>query len=491
MLFVSSSIAALGSLIAFATFANAQSSTSPFYAANPAPTPAFLRPGQPDFLPLEHIYSLINYSTVATRDLAGEVGQDMIRRTKVEFGGVEERSELEERSKKSKNRKTRVQLAIAATCVDTGANDTHISSLFFYGGVGTTVYLCPNANITITAPIFFSAASQTLATQGYPTDNSRAMITVTGASQSVAIFGAVGGGNNIAVRNVQIDGNREGLGLIVGGQALMEMGGDNTGQVIDSVHAFEPRGWSCLHAIEGTNLDCSGMKITNNEIGPSGHAPSGTLQFRRRDNTGSYAAGQWADGISVACKGSTITGNVVTDATDGAIVLFGAPGTLVSGNTIQSVNRQLLGGVNMVDWAPFSGSFEGTVVTGNTIWARGNFIKVGIPMGGMVWGVDNRTASRTFGGTVTGNTFLADTGYFGYAIGSTGHANAVVEGNDATGAKFGGVDSPACFTQQFPLPTPQAFVRDPNTTPGSTWQDGFYSLATLVLLICKGPNPAS
>lgn len=29
----------------------------------------------------------------------------------------------------------------------------------------------------------------------------------------------------------------------------MEMGGVNTGQIIDNVKAYEPRGWSCLHAI--------------------------------------------------------------------------------------------------------------------------------------------------------------------------------------------------------------------------------------------------
>lgn len=102
-----------------------------------------------------------------------------------------------------------------------------------------------------------------------------------------------------------------------------------------------------------------------------------------------------ADGISIACQASTVTGNVVTDATvrsslsssgsfavhpphfalstqDGGIVIFGSPGTKVFGNTIQSVNRQLMGGINMVDWSPFSGSFLGTEVTGNTIIAQSN-----------------------------------------------------------------------------------------------------------------------
>ncbi|KAL8276755.1 hypothetical protein RQP46_010864 [Phenoliferia psychrophenolica] len=197
------------------------------------------------------------------------------------------------------------------------------------------------------------------------------------------------------------------------------------------------------------------MQITNNDIGPSGHAPSGVNQFRR-DNTGTYAPGQWADGISLACQGSTVSGNTITDATDGAIVIFGAPGSIITSNTIISQNRQLLGGINMVDFGSFSGSFQGTVVNRNIIWAKGSMIKMGVAIGGMVWGVDNRTESRTHGGTVTGNSFLSSgTGYFHYAIGAAGHNGAVVSGNNARRGSYGGVDSGACFPA-FPLPSPQA-----------------------------------
>ena len=38
----------------------------------------------------------------------------------------------------------------------------------------------------------------------------------------------------------------------------------------------------------------------------------------------------------------------------------------------------------MVDWAPWAGSFEGTVVEGNTLIADNNMMKVGIAVGGMV-----------------------------------------------------------------------------------------------------------
>lgn len=56
------------------------------------------------------------------------------------------------------------------------------------------------------------------------------------------------------------------------------------------------------------------MVITGNEIGPSGHSPTNGKQFKRDDV---YVPQQWADGISIACKGSRVQGNTIVDATDG------------------------------------------------------------------------------------------------------------------------------------------------------------------------------
>lgn len=75
---------------------------------------------------------------------------------------------------------------------------------------------------------------------------------------------------------------------------------------------------------------------------------------------------------------SVVQGNTITDATDGGIVLFGTPGVLVNNNTVISVNRQLLGGINMVDYSPWSGQFVNTNITNNFLYAKTNLIKVGI-----------------------------------------------------------------------------------------------------------------
>jgi parallel beta-helix repeat protein len=99
------------------------------------------------------------------------------------------------------------------------------------------------------------------------------------------------------------------------------MGGPNSDQLIEYVHSYDPRSWSCLHVAEG-GLLCNGVVVQNNDIGPCG---SDIYQ-------------QWADGISVSCRSAVIRNNMVNNPTDGGVVLFGSPGTLVENNTIWVVN---------------------------------------------------------------------------------------------------------------------------------------------------------
>jgi len=164
----------------------------------------------------------------------------------------------------------------------------------------------------------------------------------------------------------QINGTRSGAPPLNGG-ANIEMGGPNSDQLIEYVHSFDPRSWSCLHVAEGS-LNCNNATVQNNDIGPAG---SDLFQ-------------QWADGISVACANSLIRNNMINNPTDGGIVLFGAPGTRVENNTIwvetvspkmfipfwlpdPEIQNTLLGGINMVDVAPWNGDYKGVVVTNNSI----------------------------------------------------------------------------------------------------------------------------
>jgi parallel beta-helix repeat protein len=116
--------------------------------------------------------------------------------------------------------------------------------------------------------------------------------------------------------HIQINGNRAGAPPTVGG-ANIKMGGPNSNQLIEYVHSYDTRSWSCLHIIEG-GLLCNNVVVQNNDIGPCG----------------SDAFQQWADGISISCHSAVVRNNVVDSPTDGGIVLFGSPGTLVENNII-------------------------------------------------------------------------------------------------------------------------------------------------------------
>lgn len=115
----------------------------------------------------------------------------------------------------------------------------------------------------------------------------------------------------------QINGNRIGVSTIPGGGNI-EIGGPNSNQLIERVHSYSPRGWSCLHVDEGSLL-CNNVVVQNNEIGPCGEQ-----DFM-----------QWADGLSISCRSAVVYNNTIIDPTDGAIVLFGSPGSIVEGNTIR------------------------------------------------------------------------------------------------------------------------------------------------------------
>lgn len=103
------------------------------------------------------------------------------------------------------------------------------------------------------------------------------------------------------------------------------MGGGNANQTVQFVRSYNPRGWTCLHIVEGP-YTCTNTLVQNNDIGPCG---VDTFQ-------------EWADGISVSCRDSIVRNNMIHGATDGGIVLFGSPGTQVYNNTIWITNVTMI-----------------------------------------------------------------------------------------------------------------------------------------------------
>jgi hypothetical protein len=124
-------------------------------------------------------------------------------------------------------------------------------------------------------------------------------------------------------------------------------------------------------------------------------------------------------GISLACTNSTVQGNTITDATDGAIVSPTSlsvvqftqglsPGHFRStwiDHQRQQVRSHVLRSPEShshtpqdrlrlsstprrhqpVDFAPYAGDYTGTTVTNNAVTAQSDFIKIGIAVGFNVW----------------------------------------------------------------------------------------------------------
>lgn len=251
--------------------------------------------------------------------------------------------------------------------------------------------LCPSTTFTLNNPVSFTADSQELSTQGYPTGSTRATIMID--SKNTNMTALIGGfyRNKVKLLNVIVDGNRPtGWRVPSGSSANIELGAGATGVTVANVGSKNPRGLSCMHIAEGSTtypFTCVNANISSNDIGPCG------------DET------QWADGISFGCSASTVSNNKIMGPTDGGIVLFGAPGTAVSGNTITgSATQRGFGAINLVDFS-YGGNYSGVVVKNNTIVGSKMF-NIGIAIGSSVWGVESGSQYYLQGPVqILGNTF--------------------------------------------------------------------------------------
>lgn len=299
------------------------------------------------------------------------------------------------------------------SCIPSGDETTINGALMW---TGSEAVLCKGAVFNISNPIVFSRDYQKLYTSGHPTGDKRALLRVTHESVVKAII--MHGRSNVELSSVVVDGNRPEFGdvkysPVLFGGALISAGGSVVGQVISNIKAYEPRGWTCLHLSEGQNKRqrCNGAIVKDSEFGPSGLDKSAT-----------------ADGISLACRNSILFQNVITDTTNAGIVIFGAPGSVVEGNTIRAVKIGSRCGIKMVDFDPYKGSYNNTRVYRNTIDAQGAEIREGIAMGRYT-----RLACREslgdvlFGATVSDNILLGD--YMGHGMVVDGVRDWNVTGN--------------------------------------------------------------
>ncbi|HZM75064.1 MAG TPA: hypothetical protein VFC19_05020 [Candidatus Limnocylindrales bacterium] len=336
--------------------------------------------------------------------------------------------------------------AAAAGCLASGT-DADINAAL--AGPGAVAELCPGAVFNLNNRVTLSAPFQRLTTQGQPTDGSRALLRIANPSLTNAVWAMDQTG--AVIEHIRVDG----MGVEFGtrsGSPLIVMGGTGTDQTMRRVAAGNTRGWPMLHLFEGPIVNtipaCQRNTVIDNELGPT------TFDY--------------GTGIMLACGNSLVQGNLIRDPTDTGITVFGAPGTLVRWNTIVAETQQLAMGIAIADFAPMGGNSTGTAIDGNTIDARGNFIKVGMALGPRVYGwCDGPAAQPVHGATVTNNTLQGQ--FMGYGIAVAGVVNFNIGGN-IDRSRHVGQPTPGCGG---PQPLPGGFLYHPQHTVGTSLQAEF------------------
>lgn len=328
--------------------------------------------------------------------------------------------------------------------------------------------LCPKATIRLKKPIVLNKPGQKIFTSGLPSGDERATLVLSSAAVGFAIESYH---SRTEIRNIIVDGNRRALGYLPAkteGHALIQLGGEVTGVVVDEVKAGDPRTWSTIALHGGAGHDkgagCTDAIVSNNEIGPAGTSDE-----------------RWADGVSLACRRSVVKNNLIYDTTDGAIVVFGSPGSVIIRNVIEQSTDRLLGGIAMVDYAAFNGDFTGTAVLGNLIHGKGGRIAVGIAFGPPVWFGCDSPVSKSKGGTIKYNHITGNK--IGYGIAVNGVADAVVLANIST-ADYSGTPNPSCGLANA---SPGPFLLSKANSVGNFQPEFREGILSNVIYIAEGP----
>jgi hypothetical protein len=325
-------------------------------------------------------------------------------------------------------------------------------------GAGAHAVLCPGAVFDLRNEVRLNAANQRIYTQGWPTDGTRALLRVLGSTQATAVRATNQSGAQ--VENIQVDGGWQQFGPLPSphNSALIEMGGNATDQVVRRVVAKHTRGWTTITVFHGDMVNfvpaCQRAWILDNELGPAGRGWN-------IDRT-------MADGISLACGNTTVQGNILRDITDGAIVIFGAPGSHIRNNTIIAETRELLSAIHMVVWKDFGGNYRGTVVDGNVIDAKSAYIRIGISVGSRVWGWCDTPHEYNVGGAVINNILRGQ--HMGFGIAVAGVSEFTITGN-VDQSRHVGVAGPGCGGT--PAQPTRGFIYYPPLTSNSNLQSNF------------------
>ena len=346
------------------------------------------------------------------------------------------------------------------SCIESGDQD---SINYALSGRFSEAVLCPGAVFTLSSPIKFNAPYQRVYTQGHPTGDERAVLRIEDGCLATAVN--MLHLDHVELSNVVVDGNRRSLGKVKAnlyGEALIRSGGESRGQVVREIDAFDSRSWSLLHLAEGhSSKRCSRALVERNVVGPAGV----------------HKRGEWSSGISMACSKSMLRNNSIVDVTDVGMALFGAPGSRIEWNTIHSARNPSRAGITMVDFDPYDGNFDGTVVSENEVYAEEASMHVGIAMGPRTWTCMNETYARSrllHGATVIDNILRGKHMQRGFFV--DGVHNWTVVGNVDEASHIGEI---SIVCKNLPPPPPlSGFYLQLQTSSGEFQEDFLPSMSS-------------
>ena len=336
---------------------------------------------------------------------------------------------------------------------------------------GQNLLLEPRKVYPIKKPLLFKVPRQRISTARAVQISDYAILRIMEPKCSQIVNG--NGIEGVALERVILDGNRYGLSVLLpedgGGAEMVHFGGLNTkDQAVRNCVLMNTRCWSTLKVQEGGTH----IIVESNIILGAGTDTRGNGRDLRES--------PWscADGVSCAGRQTVIRDNLILDPTDGAIVLFGAPGTVAEDNVIACISRESLGAVNMVDPIAFYAidgdktrtDYRGTLVRNNLMDAFGARLHIAVAMGGPPWAPKNRGLTLV-GGSVTGNTISG--GAAGYGLAVSGVDGFTVTGNVSTACYSGTGMGEAPFA---PGPAPGPFLFDSKAIGNSILQPEFKAI---------------